>query len=92
MECLSQDEEITLMKALLRFPEVVEAAALLKEPHRISYYLMDLAKAFHSYYNKHKVLTEDAALSAARLRLVTSVRTVIKAGLALLGVSAPEKM
>jgi arginyl-tRNA synthetase len=92
MACLSQDEEVALMKAMLRFPEVVETAARVKEPHRISYYLMDLAKAFHSYYNKHKVLTEDAQLSAARLRLVTSVRTVIKTGLALLGVSAPEKM
>jgi len=92
METLTQPEEITLMKAMLRFPEVVETAATLMEPHRISYYLMDLASAFHSYYNKHKVLTDDAVLSAARLRLVASVRQVIKTGLALLGVSAPEKM
>jgi len=92
METLSQPEEIALMKAMLRFPEVVETSAKLMEPHRISYYLMELASAFHSYYNKHKVLTDDAALSAARLRLVASVRQVIKTGLALLGVSAPEKM
>jgi len=92
MEVLSQPEEIALMKAMLRFPEVVETSAKLMEPHRISYYLMELASAFHSYYNKHKVLTDDAALSAARLRLVASVRQVIKTGLALLGVSAPEKM
>ncbi|VFQ43712.1 arginine--tRNA ligase [Desulfoluna butyratoxydans] len=92
MESLTQPEEIALMKAMLRFPEVVETAAKLMEPHRISYYLMDLASAFHSYYNKHKVLTDDAVLSAARLRLVASVRQVIKTGLALLGVSAPEKM
>ena len=92
MECLSQPEEITLMKTMLRFPEVAENSARLLEPHRISYYLMDLASAFHSYYNKHKVLTDDAPLSAARLRLVGSVRSVIKTGLSLLGVSAPEKM
>lgn len=92
MEGLCQPEEIALMKAMLRFPEVVENAAHLLEPHRISYYLMDLASAFHSYYNKHKVLSDDASLSAARLRLVASVRSVIKTGLALLGVSAPEKM
>ena len=92
MESLTQPEEIALMKAMLRFPEVVETAAKLMEPHRISYYLMDLASAFHSYCNKHKVLTDDAVLSAARLRLVASVRQVIKTGLALLGVSAPEKM
>ncbi|WP_300669420.1 arginine--tRNA ligase [Desulfoluna sp.] len=91
-ELLSEPEEITLMKAMLRFPDVVDTAARLLEPHRISYYLMDLASAFHSYYNKHKVLTEDTHLSAARLRLVASVRQVIKTGLALLGVSAPEKM
>lgn len=85
-------EEISLMKHLLRFPEVVETSARQMEPHRIAYGLMELASAFHSYYNKHKVLTEDDALSAARLRLVASVRATIKTGLALLGVSAPERM
>lgn len=92
LDALTEGEEVALMKAMLRFPEVVETAARLMEPHRISYFLMELASAFHSYYNKHKVLSPDPELSAARLRLVAAVRQVIKTGLALLGVSAPEKM
>ncbi|MCG8472342.1 MAG: arginine--tRNA ligase [Desulfobacterales bacterium] len=89
---LTEAEELALMKLLFRFPEIVASASRLMEPHRIAFGLMELASAFHSYYNKHKVLTEDAALSAARLRLVSSVRSVIKTGLALLGVSAPDRM
>ena len=62
------------------------------EPHRITYFLMNLAGLFHGYYNKHKVLTEDKQLSAGRLYLILAVQKVIKNGLALLGVSAPERM
>jgi arginyl-tRNA synthetase len=62
------------------------------EPHRITFFLMDLAAAFHAYYNRHRVLGEDKDLSRARLLLVTAIQSVIRNGLTLLGVSAPERM
>ncbi len=85
-------EEIDLVKAITRFPEVVEGAARTLEPHRLTFYLNDLAAIFHSYYNKNKVLSDDGALTGARLFLVRSVLTVIQNALKMLGVSAPEKM
>ncbi len=89
---LNLDEEIALIKAIVRYPEVVEAASLALEPHRLTFYLNDLAGLFHSYYNRNKVLSEDASLSRARLFLVTCIRTVIRNGLGILGVTAPEAM
>lgn len=89
---LTEPEEIQLIKALSRYPEVIAAAGNFMEPHRITYYLMELASGFHTYYNKHKVLTDDSDLTFARLYLVTAVQKVIRNGLELLGVSAPEKM
>jgi len=90
--CLTLPEEIALVKAISAFPEVVEGAAGTLEPHRLTFYLNDLAGQFHSYYNRNKVMTEDQVQSAARLFLVKSVRTVFANALYLLGVSAPEKM
>lgn len=89
---LTEPEEIALMKQLARYPEAVAAAAQNMEPHRIAYYLMELASVFHAYYNRHRVLTDDAGVTAGRLYLVIAVRTVIRNGLTLLGVSAPETM
>jgi arginyl-tRNA synthetase len=89
---LEKPEEIALIKAMARFPDVVSTAARLLEPHRIVYYLMDLAAAFHAYYNKHRVLTEDPVLARGRRCLVEAVRMVIRNGLDLMGVSAPEQM
>jgi arginyl-tRNA synthetase len=85
-------EEIDLIKAITRFPEVVEGAACTLEPHRLTFYLNDLAATFHSYYNKNKVLSDDGALTGARLFLAGSVLTVLKNALNMLGVSTPEKM
>jgi arginyl-tRNA synthetase len=85
-------EEIDLIKAITRFPEVVEGAARTLEPHRLTFYLNDLAAIFHSYYNNNKVLSDDFALTGARLFLVSSVLTVLKNALKMLGVSTPEKM
>jgi arginyl-tRNA synthetase len=85
-------EEIELIKAITRFPEVVEGAARTLEPHRLTFYLNDLAALFHSYYNKNKVISEDGALTGARLFLVRSLLTVLKNALNMLGVSTPEKM
>ena len=89
---LKLPEEIDLIKAITRFPEVVEGAARTLEPHRLTFYLNDLAALFHSYYNKNKVISDDGALTGARLFLVRSVRTVLKNALNMLGVSTPEKM
>jgi len=71
---------------------LIEGAALTSEPHRLTFYLNDLAQIFHSYYNKNKVISDDEGLSLARLFLVKSIRTIVKNALRLLGVSAPEKM
>ena len=89
---LTEPEEIDLVKLLARYPEAVSHAARYLEPHRITFYLLDLAAGFHGYYSRHKVLTEDDGLTLARLYLVCAVKQVIKNGLALLGVSAPESM
>ena len=92
LNTLVAPEEIQLIKIMDQYPEVVENSANFMEPHRITYYLMNLAAAFHSYYNKHRVLTDDPVLTQARLHLVTAVQKIIRNGLVLLGVSAPEKM
>ena len=89
---LKLPEEIDLIKAITRFPEVVEGAARTLEPHRLTFYLNDIAAIFHSYYNKNKVISDDGALTGARLFLVKSIRTVLKNALTMLGVSTPEKM
>jgi arginyl-tRNA synthetase len=89
---LNVPEEISLIKAIARFPEVVEGAVRTLEPHRLTFYLNDLAATFHNYYNKHKVVSPDRELTEARLFLVKSIRTVLRNALKLLGVSAPEKM
>ncbi len=86
------EEEIDLVKCLERYPEVLVRSAALMEPHRVTYFLMELASAFHTYYNKHKVLGEDAQLTVGRLYLVRAVQKVIRNGLGLLGVSAPNTM
>ncbi len=85
-------EEIELIKAITRFPEVVGGAARTLEPHRLTFYLNDLAALFHSYYNRNKVISGDGALTGARLFLVSSVLTVLKNALNMLGVSTPENM
>ncbi len=89
---LTEPEEIQLIKIMARYPEIVRCSAEYMEPHRITYFLMKLASAFHAYYNKHRVLTDDAELTLGRLYLVIAVKKIIRNGLSLLGVSAPEKM
>jgi len=89
---LKEPEEIDLIKAIARYPEVLAGSATSMEPHRVTYYLMDLASAFHTYYNKHRVLVDDPLLRCGRLNLVLAVQKVIRNGLTLLGVSAPDSM
>jgi len=92
LHLLNEDHEQALMVSLSRFPEVVEAAALNHEPHLVAHYLRELAYDFHTYYNTHQFLVESDALRDARLNLIVATRQVIRNGLALLGVSAPESM
>ena len=89
---LAEPHEEALLMALSRYPEVVEIAALSHEPHQLAHYLRELANAFHTYYNEHRVLVDDDALRDARLNLSLATGQVIRNGLALLGVSAPEVM
>lgn len=94
LDRLVQDDEIALVRKIAQFPEVVADAGAEVEPHRVTFYLLELAAAFHGYYNRkeNRVVSEDRALSLARLALVGRVRGVIASGLGLLGVSAPERM
>jgi len=89
---LSMPEEFDIMKTLSRFPGVISGSASSSEPHRVATYLLELVSQFHSYYNKGRVITSEEELTAARLLLVNSVRSVLKNGMALLGVNAPKKM
>jgi arginyl-tRNA synthetase len=93
---LSHEREGQLLRALAEFPRVVAAAAQLREPHRVARYLEDTASAFHKFYDVCRVLPqgeeEVTDLHRARLLLVAATRTVFANGLALLGVSAPERM
>ena len=89
---LVEQGEVLCLQKLLEFPEIIEAAARDLAPHLVAFYLRDLAAVFHSYYNSTLILTDDESLRMARLALVASVRQVLRNGLALLGVSAPDKM
>jgi arginyl-tRNA synthetase len=91
---LSGEHEQACITSLSKFPEVVERAALDRAPHALVHYLRDLANTLHSYYNAKdmKWIVDDAALRNARLTLVLAVQQVIRNGLELLGVSAPDSM
>jgi len=89
---LTSEEERRLVRELLAWPEVLEQAASRLEPYRVATSLMQLAAGLHSFYHKHRVVVEDAALAQARLLLVRAVRQVLANGLELLGVDAPERM
>jgi len=92
LDALHSDNDLRLIKSLTEFPEMVHTSAMRLEPHRVAYYLTHLASLFHTYYNQNRVLSDDQALTSARLSLVKAVQTVIRNGLALLGVNAPESM
>jgi arginyl-tRNA synthetase len=89
---LTAPEEQALIKRLLDYPQVVAGAARALEPHRVAYWLSELAGTFHPYYKNHRVIQDDRRLAWARLALCAAVGQVIANGLGLLGVSAPESM
>jgi arginyl-tRNA synthetase len=92
LEPLASERELQLAQRLAEYPETLAAAARDLAPHAIAFYLRSLAGEFHSYYNAERILVEDESLRAARLALCAAVRQTLANGLALLGVSAPEKM
>jgi arginyl-tRNA synthetase len=89
---LTNAREQTLLNRLAQFPDLLAEAADELAPHQVAYYLKDLAADFHGYYNAERVLVDDEGLRNARLALLLATRQVLRNGLALLGVSAPEKM
>ncbi len=89
---LVEEEEFAIIRAILAFPEVVEKSARALEVHRISHYLLDLVSRFHGYYSRHRVISGDKSLTLARLFLLDALKTTIRNGFELMGISSPEKM
>jgi arginyl-tRNA synthetase len=89
---LGETQEVQLLKRLTTYPEVIEQCAALRAPHTLVHYLRDLANDFHTYYSAHQFIVDDAALRDARLCLAVAAQAVIRSGLKLLGVSAPDTM
>ena len=91
-DTLTNEYELELIKKMAAFPEEVQRAARERAPHRIAHFVHELAGMFHTFYNHCRIIQEDKDLEKARLALVTAVRITIANSLAILGVSAPEKM
>lgn len=92
LHLLSEEHEHALLSTLMRYPEVLERAAVTHEPHQLILYLRELANDFHTYYNAHQFLVEDDILRNARLNLIAAVRQVLANGLRLLNINTPESM
>jgi len=89
---LAAPQEQALIKRLCLYPEIIEQSALQRAPHTLVHYLRDLANDFHTNYSAHQFLVDDAALRDARLSLAIATQAVVRSGLKLLGVSAPDTM
>mgnify|MGYP000005796132 FL=1 len=92
LSLLVEGEEFGIIRAVLAFPEIVEKSARALEVHRISHYLLDMVSRFHGYYSRHRVISDDKALTLARLSLLDAIRITIRNGFELMGISSPEKM
>jgi arginyl-tRNA synthetase len=92
LDLLTEEHEVQLMRTISRFPESIDSAARLYAPHMLAHYLHTLATDLHAYYNAHQFLVEEENLRNARLNLVLATQIVLRKGLGLLGVSAPEEM
>ena len=89
---LTEEIEKDLLRELSRFKSVLESSAIQYEPHQLAYYLRDLSNHFHSYYNACKFIVDDKNLTQARLALISATQQILKNGLSILGVGAPESM
>lgn len=92
MSCLISAQEKTLIKMIIRFPDIILTSAKNLEPHHLIYYLLELATTFHKFYEGVRVVTDDPELTASRIFLCRAAHLVLKNSLAIIGVSAPEKM
>jgi arginyl-tRNA synthetase len=92
LNSLTEEHEVNLIGILARYPEILERAALQHEPHQLIQYLRELATAFHTYYNAHQFLVDDAQIRDARLNLICAVKQVLSNGLGLIDINAPESM
>lgn len=92
LECLSTVEDLRMIKLLTELPDTIDDCAVHFEPHRLTYYLSELASCFHSFYNKNRVITEEVKLTEARLYLLKRTAQTLKNALNVLGISAPERM
>jgi arginyl-tRNA synthetase len=92
VERLELPEEIELIRSMIQLEDVVEESVTALEPHRLTFYLLELAGEFHRYYNRHRVISDDPELSRARLLLAENVQKTIRRGLEILGVDAPMRM
>jgi arginyl-tRNA synthetase len=89
---LNSEPELTLIRKMLRLSEIVETIVQTSEPHHLTYYAQDLATVFHSFYKQCRVVTQDEAMTKARLKLVEATKVVLAKTLHLMGINAPEKM
>lgn len=92
LSLLSTQEELRIIKKLLMYQIIFEGAVNLREPHRITFYLQELSGMFHPYYNKYRIVGDESQLTLARLALCNAIRIVLRDGLEILGISAPDKM
>ena len=91
-DVLREPEEQALIKALLDFPELIEAAAESLEPHRVATYPLETARLAHVWYHKHHVLEQEEDVTRARLALARSAQIVLRNGMTILGITSPERM
>ena len=89
---LTTEPELTLIRRMLLLPELVETIARTLEPHHLTYYSQELATAFHLFYKHCRVVTDDKAMTGARLKLVRAAKTILGRTLNLMGMEAPDKM
>jgi arginyl-tRNA synthetase len=92
VERLELPEELELIRKMIQFNDVLEESVRELEPHRMVFYLLDLAGEFHRYYNRQRVISEDSGLTQARLLLIGQIQKTVRRGLEILGVDAPVKM
>jgi arginyl-tRNA synthetase len=89
---LTTEPELVLIRKLLHFPELIEMIAITLEPHHLAYYAQELATAFHAFYKDCRVVSEDEALTKARIKLVLASKTVLAKTLHVMGMNAPDRM
>jgi len=92
LERLELSEELELVRKVIQFNDVLADSVRELEPHRLVFFLLEVAGEFHRYYNRHRVLSDDLGLSRARLLLIDNVQKTIRRGLQILGIDAPQKM